>query len=101
MRRPKPPTTAIYRGQTDMRAACLLSVVLTLALCSASWAGAENISPQLRAQAEQYCTGDAIRLCLTSLMDEHETKKCMKTNRNRLSQPCRAVLDRGLLAERR
>ena len=84
-----------------MRAAGSLSMILALSLSSACWAGAENISPQLRAQAEQYCTGDAIRLCFTSLMDEHETKKCMKANRDRLSRPCRAVLDRGLLAERR
>ncbi len=83
-----------------MRVAGYLGVVLTLTWCSASWAGAENISPQLRAQAEQECTGDAIRLCFGSLMDEHETKKCMKANRNRLSPSCRAVLDRGLLAER-
>ena len=91
---------AIKRGQTDMRAAGSLGVVLTLTLCSPSWAGAEHISPELRAQAEQECTGDAIRLCFGSLMDEHETKKCMKANRSRLSQNCRAVLDRGLLAER-
>ena len=83
-----------------MRAAGSLGVILTLTLCSASWAGAENISPQLRAQAEQQCTGDAIRLCFGSLLDEHQTKMCMKANRNRLSPPCRAVLDRGLLAER-
>ena len=83
-----------------MRAAGSLSIVLTLTLCSVCWAGAENISPQLRAQAEQNCTGDAIRLCFGSLLDEHETKRCMKANRERLSQPCRAVLDRGLLAER-
>ena len=58
-----------------MRVAASLSVVLTLTLSSACWAGAENISPQLRAQAEQNCTGDAIRLCFGSLMDEHETKR--------------------------
>ena len=62
---------AIKRGQTDMRAAGSLGVVLTLTLCSPSWAGAEHISPELRAQAEQECTGDAIRLCFGSLMDEH------------------------------
>ena len=72
-----------------MRAAGSLGVILTLTLCSASWAG-----------AEQQCTGDAIRLCFGSLLDEHQTKMCMKENRNRLSPPCRAVLDRGLLAER-
>ena len=84
-----------------MRAAGSLIVVSTLAACSTAWAGAENINPQLRAQAEQYCTGDAIRFCFTSLMDEHETKKCMKANRSRLNPACKAVLDRGLLAERR
>ncbi len=84
-----------------MRLAGSLGIALTLAFCSASWAGAENISPQLRAQAERYCTGDAIRLCFTSLMDEHATRTCMKANRSQLSQACRAVLDRGLLAERR
>ena len=64
-----------------MRVAGTLSVVVTLALSSACLAGSQNISAQLRDQAVQNCTGDAMRLCLASILDEEQTTQCMKTPR--------------------
>ena len=78
-----------------MRVAGTLSVVVTLALSSACLAGSQNISAQLRDQAVQNCTGDAMRLCLASILDEEQTTQCMETNRSQLSPQCRATMDRG------
>ncbi len=78
-----------------MRVAGTLTVVLTLALSSACLAGPQNISAQLREQAVQNCTGDAMRLCLASIFDEEQTTQCMVENRSRLSPQCRATMDSG------
>ena len=74
---------------------------MTLALTSACLAGPQNISAQLREQAVQDCTGDAMRLCLASILDEEQTTQCMEANRSRLSPQCRATLDRGSHASKR
>ncbi len=78
-----------------MRVAGSLGVVLTLVLSSACLAGSQNISAQLRDQAVQNCTGDAMRLCLASIMDEEQTTQCMEAKRSQLSPQCRATMDRG------
>ena len=74
---------------------------MTLALTSACLAGPQNISAQLREQAVQDCTGDAMRLCLASILDEEQTTQCMEANRSRLSPQCRATLDRGSHSSKR
>ena len=78
-----------------MRVAGTLGVVLTFAFSSACMAGPQNISAQLREQAVQNCTGDAMRLCLASILDEEQTTQCMEANRSRLSPQCRATMDHG------
>ncbi len=84
-----------------MRVAGALSVVVTLALSSAGLAGPQNISAQLRDQAVQNCTGDAMRLCLASIFDEEQTTQCMEANRSQLSPQCRATMDRGSRSSKR
>ena len=84
-----------------MRVAGTLGVVVTLALSSACLAGPQNISPQLRDQAVQNCTGDAMRLCLASILDEEQTTQCMERNRSQLSPQCRATMERGAHSPRR
>ena len=79
-----------------MRSTGLFSVALLLAAASPGMAGAERLSPEFRQQAVQACTGDAVRLCPQTLLDEEQTAACMKTYRAQLSPACRAVYDRGI-----
>ena len=83
-----------------MRSAELLSVALVLATAAPCSAGAEHLSPEFRQEAVQACTGDAVRLCPQSLLDEEQTAACMKTYRAQLSPGCRAVYDRGIRQQR-
>ena len=75
--------------------------LLMLGFTSPSLAAKQNISPQLREQAVQLCTGDAMRLCFASLLDEEQTTQCMSANRSQLSSSCRAVFDQGKRLHRR
>ena len=55
-----------------MRSTGLFSVALLLAAASPGMAGAERLSPEFRQQAVQACTGDAVRLCPQTLLDEEQ-----------------------------
>ncbi len=77
-----------------------LAVALTLAAIAPCSAGTENLTPEFRQLAVQHCTGDAVRLCPTTLLDEQRTTACMKANRAQLSPSCRAVFDQGMRASR-
>lgn len=77
-----------------MHAAGPLSVAITLFLSTACLAGPQDVSPELRQQAIQTCTNDAVRLCPAALMDEGETVSCMSDKRPQLTQSCRVVYDR-------
>ena len=79
-----------------MRIAGLLNVALVVGLSSPAWAGTENLTPEFRQQAVQACTGDAVRLCPQTLLDEEQTAACMKQHRAQLSPGCRAVYDKGI-----
>ena len=78
-----------------------LAVGLMLAGIVPGSAGTEPLTPEFRQLAMQQCTGDAVRLCPTTLLDEQRTAACMKANRAQLSPSCRAVVDQGLRASRR
>ena len=79
-----------------MRNAGTLSFVAMLALAGPVLAGTEHLSPEFRQQAVQACTGDAVRLCPQTLLDEEQTAACMKAYRAQLSPGCRAVYDQGI-----
>lgn len=79
-----------------MRIVGAFSVAVIAAVSSPAWAGAENLSPDFRQQAVQACTGDAVRLCPQTLLDEEQTAACMKKYRAQLSPGCRAVYDKGI-----
>ena len=83
-----------------MRIAGCLSVALIAGLSSPAWAGAENLTPEFRQQAVQACTGDAVRLCPQTLLDEEQTAACMRKYRAQLSPGCRAVYDQGVRTQR-
>ena len=77
-----------------MKIAAPLGVVLAMALSSACLAGSHDVSPELRQQALDNCTGDALRLCPQAMTDEGQAVSCMATKGAELTQPCRVVYDR-------
>lgn len=79
-----------------MRIAGTLCLVTSLALTGTALAGTEHLTPEFRQQAVQACTGDAMRLCPQTLLDEEKTAACMKVYRAQLSPGCRAVYDQGI-----
>ena len=83
-----------------MRIAGCLSVALTIAMSVPCVAGTANISPEFRERAVQACTGDALRLCPQTLLDEEQTAACMKVYRAQLSPECRTVYDEGIRRRR-
>ena len=84
-----------------MRLAGCISVALLVGPSALAWAGTENLTPEFRQQAVQACTGDAVRLCPQTLLDEEQTAACMKRYRAQLSPECRAVYDRGIRTQAR
>lgn len=76
-----------------MTIAAPLGITLSLALTSAALAGAADVSPELRQRALDNCTGDAVRLCPTSIADEASAVSCMAAKRPQLSPSCRVVYD--------
>jgi hypothetical protein len=79
-----------------MRIAGPLSFALILAATIPCLAGTEKLSQDFRQEAVQACTGDAVRLCPQTLLDEEQTAACMRTYRAQLSPACRAVYDKGV-----
>jgi hypothetical protein len=45
-------------------------------------------------EAQQMCTGDALRLCSSEIPDIPRIRACMMRNRVNFSDGCRAVMDR-------
>ena len=76
-----------------MRIAAIIGAGLTIALTSSCFAGAQDVSQDLRDRAVQSCTSDAMRLCPQAIMDEGQVVSCMASKRPQLTQSCRAVYD--------
>ena len=76
-----------------MTIAAPLGLILSLALTSAALAGVRDVSPELRQRALDTCTGDALRLCPTSISDEASAVSCMAGHRPQLTPSCRTVYD--------
>jgi hypothetical protein len=51
------------------------------------------------AEAQQMCTGDALRLCSSEIPDIPAITACMYKHRANLSAGCRTVMDRDLAAQ--
>lgn len=83
-----------------MRIAGTFSLVASLALAGSALAGTEHLTPEFRQQAVAACTGDAVRLCPQTLLDEEKTAACMRVYRAQLSPGCRAVYDQGVRTQR-
>ena len=67
----------------------------------ATAATALSASPSLSSDAQQMCTGDAMRLCGHEVPNIQRITACMARNRAHVSAGCRAVMDRDHTARRR
>jgi hypothetical protein len=76
---------------------------LALALAFAVPAMALSASPGLAfsSEAQQMCTGDAMRLCSNEVPDIPRIAACMHRKRAQISPGCRAVMDREVAAARK
>jgi len=65
-------------------------------LALATTAIALQTSPGLAfsSEAQQMCTGDAMRLCSSEIPDIPRITACMVRNKSQVSPGCRAVMDR-------
>jgi len=52
-------------------------------------------------EAQQMCSGDAMRLCASEIPDISWITACMVRNRHHVSPGCRAVMDREAAAARK
>jgi hypothetical protein len=67
----------------------------------AAAATALSTGPSLSSDAQQMCTGDAMRLCGHEVPNVQRITACMVKQRANLSPGCRAVMDRDHAARRR
>ncbi|MGT2502205.1 hypothetical protein ACVOMS_17820 [Bradyrhizobium guangxiense] len=69
-------------------------------LAVATTAIALQTSPGLAfsSEAQQMCTGDAMRLCSSEIPDIPRVRACMVRNKAQVSPGCRAVMDREAVA---
>ena len=74
--------------------AALLFAVAAVAL-------AARPGPAFSSEAQQMCTGDALRLCGHEVPNVQRITACMVKQRANLSPGCRAVMDREHTARRR
>ena len=74
-----------------------------VALLFAIAATALFVRPSLAfsSEAQQMCTGDALRLCGHEVPNVQRITACMVRNRAQVSPGCRAVMDREHAARRR
>src|SRR5215475_13162180 len=81
-----------YRANTT----ALLFAIATSAI-------ALQTSPGLAfsSEAQQMCSGDAMRLCASEIPDIPRIRACMVRNRHNVSPGCRAVMDREAAAARK
>ena len=66
-------------------------IKLAILLATTGMANAQTLEEQQRAA----CTGDAFRLCASSIPDRDRVRDCLITNREQISAACRALLPRG------
>ena len=77
------------------RAALLVAIAVAAAALSAS------PGPAFASDAQQMCTGDAMRLCGHEIPTVQRITACMHKQRANVSPGCRAVMDRDNTARRR
>lgn len=78
-------------------------VNFTLLPAVALIAGTLHASPGLAfsSEAQQMCTGDAMRLCASEIPNIPRIRACMIRHRAKVSPGCRAVMEREAAARKR
>jgi hypothetical protein len=74
---------------------------LLFATAFAATALSTSPGPAFASDAQQMCTGDAMRLCGHEIPNVQRITACMVKHRANLSPGCRAVMDRDHAARRR
>jgi predicted peroxiredoxin len=78
-----------------------IKIAALFALATAATALSASPSLAFSQEAQQMCTGDAMRLCGHEVPNVQRITACMVKNKAQLSPGCRAVMDREAAARRR
>ena len=78
-----------------------IKIATLLAIATAATALSASPSLAFSSEAQQMCTGDAMRLCGHEVPNVSRITACMARNRAHVSPGCRAVMDREAAARRR
>ncbi|WP_065753350.1 hypothetical protein [Bradyrhizobium paxllaeri] len=78
-----------------------IRIALLFAIACAATALSAGPSLAFSSEAQQMCTGDAMRLCGHEVPNVPRITACMARNRAHVSPGCRAVMDREAVARRR
>jgi hypothetical protein len=73
-----------------VRVVCWLALLAGIVVFSRDGANAQG-----SAEAQQACTGDAMRLCADAIPDVPKVTACMKAKYSQLSEPCRVAMRGG------
>lgn len=76
-------------------------LALTFAIAISAIALAPSAGLAFSSEAQQMCTGDAMRLCSNEIPDIPRVAACMHRKRAQISPGCRAVMDREVAAARK
>ena len=76
-------------------------IALLFAIACAATAVSASPTLAFSSEAQQMCTGDAMRLCGHEVPNIQRITACMARNRAQVSPGCRAVMDREHTARRR
>ncbi|WP_320416107.1 hypothetical protein [Bradyrhizobium roseum] len=71
------------------------------AIAVAATAFSAGLGPAFASDAQQMCTGDAMRLCGHEIPNVQRITACMHKQRANVSPGCRAVMDRDNVPRRR
>jgi hypothetical protein len=75
-------------NRTIRRAGLILAFVVSVSGVSSTSSFAFS------SEAQQMCSGDALRLCSSEIPNVSKITACMRRNRSSLSTGCRTVMDR-------
>ncbi|WP_257193031.1 MULTISPECIES: hypothetical protein [unclassified Bradyrhizobium] len=87
--------------RTQTIASLFRTTASLLAVATAAIALQTSPSLAFSSEAQQLCTGDAMRLCSSEIPDIPRVRACMVRNKAQVSSGCRAVMDREAVASRK
>ena len=77
-------------NKATRRAGVILAFIVSVSAVSSTSSFAFSL------EAQQMCSGDAMRLCSSEIPNVAKVTACMLRNRTNLSTGCRTVMDRDL-----